>query len=378
MSLGMFRVLAWMDRPHGVPVRASLAGLGYGAVLMVTARRALAAEAAGLFWQDRVKLGAHRVGWYLSHGWTARATGRTPLFDPTTGMETATIEELSGWLGEESLRDRLARLYLLARQIGETAEQTALLDEYERIATTLVSALCAAEPAARPDKGADFTLTDAKAALVALKALPVPWYIISGTFLGAVREGTFLPHDYDIDIGIHAEDFDEAAFLEGVSRAADLTLVTASPHLHLAKTDGVWRGTPRPALYRLLHHSGVGIDVFVHHLDGDIRWHGSAKHRWDNSAFSLAEIAIAGVTVRGPADADRYLTENYGAWRTPVTEFDCATGTPNIRFPRNLTAVAEHLHIALLTPQTAEAGIAREVLLREGYVKGDRFCLPWR
>ena len=76
--------------------------------------------------------------------------------------------------------------------------------------------------------------------------------------------------------------------------------------------------------------------------------------------------------------ADRYLTENYGDWRTPVTEFDCATGTPNIRFPRNLTAVAEHLHIAVLTPRAAEAGIAREVLLREGYVRGDNFCLPWR
>ena len=371
-------MLVWMDRPHGVPVRAVLAGLGYGAVLMVTARRALAAEAAGLFWRDQVKLGAHRVDWYLCQGWTARFMGRIPRFDPTTGMDTATVAALSGWLGQDSIRARLARLYLLTRQIDECEDQTALLDEYERIATSLVSALPAAEPAAKPDKGADFTLTDAKAALVALKALPAPWYIISGTFLGAVRDGTFLPHDYDIDIGIHAEDFDEAAVLAFIARAPDLTLVNASPHLHLVKTDGVWRGTPRPALYRVLHRSGVGIDLFVHHLDGDIRWHGSDKHRWDNSEFSLAETVIAGLAVRGPAEADRYLTENYGDWRTPVTTFDCATGTPNIRFPRNLAAVAEHLHIAILTPETAEAAIARQVLLRAGYARKESFALPWR
>ena len=28
------------------------------------------------------------------------------------------------------------------------------------------------------------------------------WYVISGTFLGIVREGGFLAHDYDIDVGI--------------------------------------------------------------------------------------------------------------------------------------------------------------------------------
>ncbi|MEP4404955.1 MAG: hypothetical protein ABJ370_11345 [Paracoccaceae bacterium] len=345
---------------------------------MVTGRRALAAEAAGLFWKHQIKLGAHRVNWYLSHGWTACAIGRTPLFNPTTSMDAATINVLSRWLGRDSIRDRLARLYLLAGQIDRAVDQTSILDEYERIATTLVPSLTTMYSPAKRIRRACFSLTNAKAALIALKALPTPWYIVSGTFLGAIREGTFLSHDFDIDIGIHAEDFDESAFLDSVSRAADLTLVNASRHEHLTKIGDVWRGTPRPALYRLLHRSGIEIDVFVHYREGDTRWHGSLKHRWDNSEFSLSDITIADITVQGPTDSNRYLAENYGDWRTPVTDFNCATGTPNISFPRNLAAVAEYLRVAILTPCTEDAAIARQVLLQEGYIRDKAFSLPWR
>lgn len=373
----MFRTIAWMDRQHGAAMRALLSMLGFVSVFLLTARRALAREVASLFWKDQIKLAAHRLNWYLAHGWTGRLIRRTPRFDPTTGMDADTVNVLSGWLGKNSIRDRLARLYVLARQINETDDQTALLDEYTRVATTLVPELPVPGPVAKPVK-AIFPLSDAKDALSALNVLPMRWYIISGTFLGAVREGTFLSHDYDIDIGIHAEEFDEAAFLNTVSQTPDLVLVNTSPYLHLEKTNGAWRGTPLPALYRMLHRSGIGIDLFIHHLDGDARWHGSAKHRWDNSEFSLVKTTIAGLTVLGPADADRYLRENYGDWRTPVTSFNCTTGTPNVRFPRNLTALVEHLHIAILSAGTAESEIAREFLIREGYVMDGGFSLPWR
>ena len=57
-------------------------------------------------------------------------------------------------------------------------------------------------------------------------------------------------------------------------------------------------------------------------------------------AFDLADYTLAGVPVLGPADADRYLTENYGDWRTPVTEFNCTTGTPNLVISRTFRSVA--------------------------------------
>ena len=370
-----FTALRWMRRPKGPVARALLAGAGFAAGLMVSGRARLARPVARAMWQGDVKLGAHRLHWLMAHGWTARRIA-PPLFDPTTGLEAGDLDALEDFLGA-SQRHRLARLYVLARRLPGAADPDAVLDRFEAVASTLIPALPAPNPEAQGSKGATFTLDHATEALRALKALPQPWYVISGTFLGAVREGTFLAHDYDIDIGIHAEDFDETAFLETVSGHPDLVFVNHSAHLDLVRDGAVWQAMTRPALYRLLHRSGLGIDVFIHHRDGDIRWHGSAKHRWDNSEFELAEYTLAGTPVRGPADADRYLTENYGTWRVPVTRFNCSTGTPNVSFPRNLSAVAEHLRVAILG-RDADAEIARLVLTQEGYVAEGRFRVPWR
>ena len=94
------------------------------------------------------------------------------------------------------------------------------------------------------------------------------------------------------------------------------------------------------ALVKLIHENGINVDVFVHHREGGVLWHGSSIHRWENSVFDLAEHTLGGVRVLGPADADRYLTENYGDWRTPVTEFNCTTGTPNLVITRSFRSVA--------------------------------------
>lgn len=375
-----FRALAWLNRPHSAWTRGALVIVGFGAVLAMTGRRALAGEVAHLIGADQIKLAAHRINFYLHHSWTAPLTRRTPYFDPTTGMEDATVAVLDDWLGHVPRdRDRLARMSILAHQIrgADADSQPALLDRYTDVAQGLMPAFPAANPAARPDPGHDFSLSDAKAALQSLAVIPDPWFILSGTFLGAVREGTFLAHDYDVDIGIMAEDFDQDRMLAAIHAAPDLQYVNQSPALSLNWQDGRWQCVSTPALYRVLHITGIGIDIFIHHLDGDLRWHGSARHRWDNSDFDLADITIAGLPVRGPADADRYLTENYGGWRIPVTSFSCSTGTPNVSFPYNPSSIAEMMRTATQSKGSAESETARLVLEQEGYVRDGQFTLPW-
>src|SRR5690606_8053289 len=72
--------------------------------------------------------------------------------------------------------------------------------------------------------------------------------------------------------------------------------------------------------------------------EGETCWHGSAINRWNNSAFALKPYDFRGHTVLGPEDFDRYLTENYGNWRVPVTDFHSTdgSGTPNLVLVRNL------------------------------------------
>lgn len=387
-----FRLLTALGRPHGLLLRAAAAAVIWLGVLVLTGRIALAQEAACLCGRDQFKTAAHRLSWYLHHSWTARFTGaRVPLFDPTTDMGPRRVAALDSWLaGRTAPRHQLALLYVCARQIADARDagpQARRMADYTQIATGLLPLLPAPNPQAKADKGADFTRADACTALRSLSAITAPWYIISGTFLGAVREGGFLGHDYDIDIGIHAEVYDAAIVLAQIAAAPDLVLVNTSPHLDMRRdTTGLWHDITRPALLRVLHATGIGIDIFIHHREprptGDLRWHGSAKHRWDNHAFDLADYTIDGIPVRGPADANRYLTENYGDWRTPIKSFDCSTGTPNVRFPRNLSAIAELLRTAILPSGARDTEVARLILVNEGYVQQDpgatpRFVIPW-
>ncbi|MFZ3583820.1 hypothetical protein ACOI1H_16835 [Loktanella sp. DJP18] len=368
------RALRGLHRHLSCVVMGNLAGL---AIVALTGRPALAREAAALFLQDRWVTGSHRLNWYLRHSRIGLLAGLdAPLFDPTTQMPDAAVAVLDDWLaGRSDLRHRLARLHVQAQRIisaSDVPTQTAAMAGFEAIVAPLVRDLPVVDPAAPAVPAGPapaFGLLHARAALIALRRIEMPWYVISGTFLGAVREGTFLAHDYDIDVGVHAEDFDDASFRAQIAAAPDLVLVNTSAHLDLAlQPDGLWRGTLRPALYRVLHASGIGIDVFVHYLDGDLRWHGSAKHRWDNHDFALKDYTIASLPVRGPADADRYLAENYGNWRTPVTQFNCSTGTPNVRFPHNPAALAEHLRIALRRTPSREVQVARLILWQEGHL----------
>lgn len=169
------------------------------------------------------------------------------------------------------------------------------------------------------------------------------FYVISGTLLGAVREQDFLSHDYDIDIGIHYEDLDVQALYKA-TRKAERFVITARNELvqYTTRPDtGVteYRMLDKPILIKLCHETGLHIDVFTHIKEGTVRWHGSPIHRWDNVDFELATYKIAGVDVLGPRDYDTYLTENYGDWRTPRTNFNSSIDTPNMAFSRSTKAL---------------------------------------
>ncbi|WP_386685095.1 LicD family protein [Loktanella sp. R86503] len=384
-----FSLLRWLRQPHTAPVRLALAGGAWLVVLVLSGRLVLAQDAARLFKMDEFKTGAHRIVWYLHYGWTGRfLTSPRPMFDPTTSMSPGAMTVLDQWLGSRNTpQHKLALLNIRAKDImtaDTAAQRTRALRAFTLIANDLVSALQPPRADAQrlAERVPEFSITQAQAALQALNAIKMPWFIVSGTFLGAVREGNFLPHDYDIDIGIDARQFDEAAFWAQIQGSPDLVVVSSSAYFDLDMQGAGPSTDPCPALYRLMHASGIGIDVFVHYTQGEQSWHGSAKHRWTNSTFDLDNYEIAGMTVRGPADADRYLSENYGDWRTPQVQFNCSTDTPNVSFPHNPAAVVQHLNIALMK-KGEEARVAQVILWQEGYLKRDTetgptiFTIPW-
>lgn len=138
-------------------------------------------------------------------------------------------------------------------------------------------------------------------------------FLISGTFLGCVREGRILSHDYDLDVGVFAEDL-PANFSQCIAKEG----VFCFPEFH---TQG---------RLKLKHINGVLIDVFIHYKEGNRVYHAISKVRWYNTYFSLKEYWFLGEMYLGPSDAEVYLVENYGSdWRTPKALFDSVLDTPN-------------------------------------------------
>lgn len=153
----------------------------------------------------------------------------------------------------------------------------------------------------------------------ALDSAGVPFFFAAGTALGLVRQGRPLGADNDLDVGIFDDDWDRDALIE---------VFTADPRFDLDLH-------PQTRKVGLRHRGGAPVDIFpFYEQDGSV-WHDGVFVRWHNSPFTVARQRIGGVDLPLPADPERYLTENYGDWRTPFPGFDAFTDdAPNLEVTR--------------------------------------------
>jgi hypothetical protein len=145
----------------------------------------------------------------------------------------------------------------------------------------------------------------------ALRAAGMRPFLVSGTLLGAVRQGGLLDHDYDLDIGLLPHD-GTAEDVGVILQAEPNFTVTVEEHR-------VW-GT---------HAGGVDFDVFTHYAEADRYWHATLTHRWWNTPFELGPIALGGREFWAPVDHETYLRENYGDWGQPIAFYHKSFDTPN-------------------------------------------------
>ena len=388
-----FRLLRFLNSTPSGPLRGIIASAGWLATLIFTRSGTLAREMWRRLYSERdLKLGFRRLAWYGRKSWIGVSLLADPVFDFTEGTDAAQRAAQRRFLARRErplIEGRLDDLNLAAAEVDPPMHLDtwrARLSDFAAVANALLDDLSDVDAAPGPQRGkdrrGDFSVDDAAEALRAFAALfpveEVPWYVISGTFLGIVREGGFLPHDYDIDLGLNAE-------VGGIERiemllreSPDFALVKMDHQRRLKVSDDRLEEVSQPILLKAVHRSGVHIDLFMHYLDGTIRWHGSNVHRWENEEFDLAPYRLAGLEVLGPADADRYLTENYGDWRIPRTKFNPSTGTPNLRMVHNLSALVLFLRRYALARMSGDPGsrTIRQVMLSDGYLKetaeGDR------
>jgi hypothetical protein len=151
--------------------------------------------------------------------------------------------------------------------------------------------------------------------LPALTAAGFEYWMDWGTLLGARREGTMIPHDYDADIGMRESE---------VQR-----LVAAWDHEPRFK--GMRLRKENDQLYRIRTKLGW-VDVFRYQEgdDGTLRMISMANlnhscqcphkghHIPRHIILPLTTLSFGGVTASAPAHVDAYLEHLYGSgWRTP-------------------------------------------------------------
>ena len=172
-------------------------------------------------------------------------------------------------------------------------------------------------------------------------AIGQEYFLVSGTFLGVVRDGGFIGHDSDIDVGVFENKLLEK-FLPTLIESKEFSVVRID-HPCVRKVDGEgvqYHFMEKPAVIKLVHKTGIAIDIFVHFYDGNLVWHGSSIHRWDNKRFDLIDYEFLGRVFKGAGNYDLYLRENYGEdWREPKPDFDSSIDTPNLTFVGTLNAL---------------------------------------
>ena len=267
---------------------------------------------------------------------------QTAEWHPT---EASVLQEIAALTRDRSDYLRLRRQWLSARLNGlsapggarAVAKAAALVDDFQAatdIYRWLISkqlgriAADKAKNVVRPPKVSAGRLGEGKGtqALADLKTLldkaKIPFFLISGTLLGYLRDGRMLPGDKDIDVGVFQQDYDHARLVKAFRR---------SPLFTVKRLDNLDR-------LRIAHVNGVWIDVFPHYREGDLIWHDGTASRWSNTPFEIGEMKVGAATYAVPQPPERYLDENYGDWRTPNAMFDVRYEAPNaqVRSPEYL------------------------------------------
>ncbi len=162
-------------------------------------------------------------------------------------------------------------------------------------------------------------------------------FLVSGTLLGMHRQGRLLEHDYDIDVGIFADDPALPAFIAAMEAypGRQKTAITRIDTVEAILNPwlGVAPGTP--LIYKFYFQNNrdklkeyFGIDVFIHFRANDHIVHGSYRSLWLNSPHGLVQKSYNGTDFLVPDNAVKYLHENYGDFETENKQFENSTDCP--------------------------------------------------
>ena len=363
-NVNKYQLLKFFNRKHLFLTRYSFAILGYIVTFLLTRSKHLALASFNDFLADDFKI-AFRRGAKLVTIYNGQKIARDDTFNFCEDLNPDSLHALKAQylkkISKEGVHASLYGdyLYVLGGLIEHDGQNNSYLFEFNKYANKILNNaklsfvnlnaddVIQYTPPTRPAK---LNLRDAYSALHDWSTLipinDLKWFIISGTFLGMIREGGFLKHDYDIDFGVFDTDFDLMQFEKIIEKDSNFFIkkIDTLKEGNFKNKQFIISKEKRPLLIKLIHRTGINLDLFIHYTENrngkKIIWHGSSFHKWINSFFELKEYTFIDISVLAPKDYNMYLSENYGDWKTPVTEFHFTTGTPNLKIQNNPSSVA--------------------------------------
>ena len=161
----------------------------------------------------------------------------------------------------------------------------------------------------------------------------VNWWLTDGTLLGYIRDGGFIPHDSDMDLGVEAATVNPGTFaaLEANGMQLGRTYGIAGCDFMSYGVDGIFvdlfKFYPHP-------HRGMYHSCYVGFTKTDAE---RVDYVYPDFAGETQPAEWWGHPVRIPTNPTRYLATKYGDdWRTPKLGADWEhIGDPvNVHYPR--------------------------------------------
>jgi len=140
----------------------------------------------------------------------------------------------------------------------------------------------------------------------------VPYFLIGGSLMGAVRYGNRMPWDDDIDIGILQEDLEKILSLDYLSVGLK---IRKSEHGYKVYDASRNRS-------KMLEKTFPFIDIFVYRKDGDVYnlANDKARKTWPRESFPermlfpLTTCKYGGMDISCPATPIEFLDQAYPGW----------------------------------------------------------------
>jgi hypothetical protein len=148
-------------------------------------------------------------------------------------------------------------------------------------------------------------------------------FMVSGTLLGYARISDFLPNDKDLDFGLIG--------LDALPGLVDLALKSGIFHINFEYLKG--KDTIQVPFIHVA--TGVWIDVFIYHEDGEkfvtgVDFQFGYRQKFEFSKFSPVEVDFHGLKTYIPSNMDENLCENFLNWKEPDVDYISHVESPSI------------------------------------------------